>query len=192
MLQFPVSNSVDGIPRSLGSVDDTTFERIRHHKVLREHLLSLWEAEELAVAAAERIHGKQPSNLIAWRNYSAIGCGGIEEARLDFLSLGIPSDVVEPEYLDAKRRYGKQITKRRRWAKKTGIHEINQKWKAVLEEQNNIMQSFIDEPPVTHKAASALIFYILEFYDGCVFDEIACSCLKAIAQSFSTGDGKVS
>jgi hypothetical protein len=192
MLQFPVSNSINALPGSSRCVDDTTFDRIRQHKVLREQLLSLWEAEDLAVAAAEQTHGDRPFSLISWRNYSAIGGSEIERVRDEFIMLGIPPDLVEREYLDAKRRYQKQKAKRREWAKKAGVHEINQKWKAVLEEQNNVMQSLIDQPPVTPKAASALIFYILEFYDGCEFDELACSCLEAIARSLSTIDGEVS
>jgi hypothetical protein len=63
MLQFPLFNSINAIPGSSRSVDDTTFDRIRHHKVLREQLLSLWEAEEMAVAAAEQTHGNQPFEL---------------------------------------------------------------------------------------------------------------------------------
>ncbi len=151
MLQFPTSNSFDTLPRSSGTTDDTKIDRIRYHKGLREQLLSLWEAEESAVAAAEQTHGDQPFSLISWRNYSAIGGSEIERVRDEFIMLGIPPDVVEREYLDAKRRYQKQKSKRRQWAKKAGVHEINQKWKAVLEEQNNVMQSFIDQPPVTPK-----------------------------------------
>jgi hypothetical protein len=191
MLQFPVSNSINAVPRSSRS-DDTTFDRIRQHKVLSEQLLSLWEAEELAVEAAEQTHGNQPSELISWRNYSAIGGFEIERVREEFISLGIPTDVVEREYRDAKRRYEKQIAKRREWAKKTGVDRINQKCKALLEERNNVIQTLIDQPPVTHKAASALILYIMEFYAGCEFDEIACSCLEAVARSLSTIGSEVS
>ncbi|HEU4804919.1 MAG TPA: hypothetical protein VFS91_03785, partial [Nitrobacter sp.] len=58
------------------------------------------------------------------------------------------------------------------------------------EERKSVMRSFIDEPPVSTKAASALILYILEFYDGDEFDERACDCLRGIAGALSMGDDR--
>jgi hypothetical protein len=73
-----------------------------------------------------------------------------------------------------------------------GLHEINQKVDALAEERKNVMQSFIDEPPVSAKGASALIFYILEMCEDGELDKLSCNCLTAIAHSLSTIDGGVS
>jgi hypothetical protein len=73
-----------------------------------------------------------------------------------------------------------------------GLHEINQNVDALAEERKNVMQSFIDEPPVSAKAASALIFYILEMCEDGELDERSCSCLAAIAESLATIGGEIS
>ncbi|ABE64093.1 hypothetical protein Nham_3362 [Nitrobacter hamburgensis X14] len=186
MLQLPVSSPSKAIPTSSPPVEDTTFDRIRRHKVLGEQVLALCEVEDQTVAAARPIYGKQPVALIAWRHYSHIGGDEIARVRRELLDRGIPADVVEREYLDATRRYRERKAECLRWNKAAGVHQINQQIKAFIKERRDIVQSFIDEPPRTGKAASALIFYPLEIYEGCEFDELACDCLRGIAKFLST------
>jgi hypothetical protein len=79
-----------------------------------------------------------------------------------------------------------------RWNKAAGVYHIDRQIKSIVKERWNIIQSFIDEPPCTAKAASALISYLLEFYDGCEFDERARDCLRGIAKHLSTDNfGKI-
>ncbi|ABE63202.1 hypothetical protein Nham_2411 [Nitrobacter hamburgensis X14] len=185
MLQLPFSSPSKAIPTSSPPLKDTTFDRIRRHKVLGEQVLALSEAEDQTIAAAQQIYGKRPLALIAWHYYSAIGGDEIKRARREFFDQGMPADVVEREYLDAKRRYRERKAECLRWNKAAGVYQIDRQIKAFVKERWNIIQSFIDEPPRTAKAASALIFYLLEFYDGCEFDELACDCLRGIAKVLS-------
>jgi hypothetical protein len=191
MLQLPVSSPVT-VPTSSPPVKDNTFDRIRRHKVLGEQVLALSEAEDQTITAAQQIYGKQPATLIAWRHYSHIGGNEIARVRREFLDRGIPADVVEREYLDAKRRYRERKAECVRWNKAAGVYHIDRQIKSIVKDRWNIIQSFVDEPPRTAKAASALIFYLLEFYDGCEFDEHACNCLRGIANFLSTDNpGKI-
>jgi hypothetical protein len=165
--------------------EDTTLDRIRRHQFLGAQIIALTEAEDQITAAAKYVHGKQPFALIRWRNYSHIGGHEIERVRDEFLALGMPADVVENEYQDAKRRYEEQKSECLRWEKAAGVDGINRQIKSIIKERQNIFQSFVDKPPATQKAASKLIFYILDFYDDSEFDEPARACLASIAYSLS-------
>lgn len=188
MLQLPVSSTSKATPASSSPAQDTTLDRIHRHRVLGKQILALSDAEDQTASAAEEIHGKRPSALIAWRDYSHIGGYEIERVRREFLERGIPADVVEQEYLDAKRRYRKRTAECRRWDKAAGVYQIDRQIKTIINERWNIFQSFIDEPPSTGKEASALILYVLESYEGSEFDEHACNCLRGIAQALSSVD----
>jgi hypothetical protein len=76
--------------------------------------------------------------------------------------------------------------------KPAGLLAINQKVDALAEERKNIMRSFIHEPTVSAKAASALIFYLLEMSEDGELDQISYDCFQAIARSLSTIGAAVS
>jgi hypothetical protein len=73
-------------------------------------------------------HGRRPSWLIAWRNYSAIGGIEIEWARERFLSEGDDPKVVEKEYRAAKRRFQRALEKGRAWDEEVGLTELRKEY----------------------------------------------------------------
>jgi hypothetical protein len=170
--------------------EDTTLDRIYRHRFIGEQMIALSEAEDQIARAAKHIHGAQPVPLIRWREYSHIGGAEIERARDEFLADGIPAEVIEKEYQDAKLRYEEIKSECRRWEKAVGIYMINQQIETIVKERREILQSFVDKPPVTKKAASELISYILDVYDGIEFDELACGCLASVAKSLSRDEDR--
>lgn len=184
MLQLP-RNRINVLPPG-PVVVDSTLDRIRRHRELCEQSLALGDLEDKMCSQATKTHGREPFALIAWRNYSAIGLSGIEDCRRELLAFGINPDVVQQEYLDAKRRYQERDTECRRWQKKAGVNRLKRKLHSVIEERRRILESFADDPPTSSKGASALIQYILEHYDGCDFDERATRALRGVAQFLSS------
>jgi hypothetical protein len=92
----------------------------RAHRLFDDGCYQLNEAEE----AAWPIHGHRPIALVAWRNYSAISDSEIENARDEFLRIGMDPDVIETEYREAKRRERAILKAGRDWDKKVGIVAI--------------------------------------------------------------------
>ncbi len=74
---------------------------------LKSRINDAYERLDQAEADQKRKHGRMPSQLIAWRYYSAIGESGIEDARDRFLKKRGRADPaqIEAEYIDAKKRY---------------------------------------------------------------------------------------
>lgn len=83
--------------------------------------------DEAEAAAAVEL-GYRPIPLVAWRNYSAIGESEIEGARDRFLREGVPANVVEAEYRDAKKRERDIELAGEEWDRKAGLTELRLKY----------------------------------------------------------------
>jgi len=81
----------------------------------------LYDKHDAAKAAGGEKHGRRPTELIAWRNYSHIGADGIERARKEFLENGEDASIVEQEYLDTKKRYRAIVRAGKNWDKRAGL-----------------------------------------------------------------------
>jgi hypothetical protein len=73
-------------------------------------------------------HGRRPIALITWRDYSAIGCGGIELARDDYIRRGVRASVVQAEYRLAKRRYCEAVRAGDDWDRKAGLTDLRKEY----------------------------------------------------------------
>jgi hypothetical protein len=92
----------------------------RHWKADKSFDL-LWDQLDVAKGAATEKHGRRPTELIAWRNYSHIGGGGIERARKEFLENGEDASIIEQEYRDAKKRYRAIVKAGKDWDRRAGL-----------------------------------------------------------------------
>src|SRR5689334_4733431 len=78
-----------------------------------------------ATFEAEKTHGKRPSGLIAWRTYSDIGGTELAKARKEFLRDKVASpEVIEAEYLDAKRRERQAEKDIHAWNVRAGVADL--------------------------------------------------------------------
>jgi hypothetical protein len=81
--------------------------------------------------AARKEHGCRPIALIAWRNYSAIGCSEIERARDEFLAAGIDAKTVQKEYRAAKKRELAIERAGDDWDRKVGLTDLRKEYEDV-------------------------------------------------------------
>jgi hypothetical protein len=80
------------------TVTDPIFVAIQKHQKLLKEWIRLYEVLGKAENKAKKKHGRRPSSLIAWRNYSAIGGHEIDDRREEFLRLpGIDPKRIEKE-----------------------------------------------------------------------------------------------
>lgn len=116
--------------------------------------------------AEVRVHKaghKRPCPLIAWRNYSHIGGSEIEHARDEFLAApGANKELIEFEYLDAKRRAHRAQLKERRWYKIHGLTELSTKSEQLWSEFGEVGRRLEITIPTTPAGAGALIALIHE------------------------------
>jgi hypothetical protein len=72
--------------------------------------------------------GRRPIALVAWRNYSHIGCSEIERARDEFLEAGIAPDVVDKEYRAAKKRERVIEMAGEEWDREAGLTDLRKQY----------------------------------------------------------------
>src|SRR4051794_40381743 len=88
---------------------------VERYRCAKEALQRVSAELEDAHEAASDVHGYRPAELIAWRNYSAIGRGGIEEMRERLLAAGDDPQVVEKEHKAARKRYRAAVQAGKEW-----------------------------------------------------------------------------
>lgn len=106
---------------------DPVFAAIVTLKAADEKSIAAYEALDNAETAARVEHGNRPHELIAWRNYSAIGGSEIDDRRERFLRQRVADPAqIEIEYQDAKRRYEKRVREGKTWDRLAGITSLRE------------------------------------------------------------------
>jgi hypothetical protein len=86
----------------------------------------LYDQIERAENSARSEHGRRPTPLIAWRDYSAIMGGEIEDARDRFIAAGVDEKVIQAEYRAAKKRARAALRAGEDWDRKVGLSDLRQ------------------------------------------------------------------
>lgn len=94
----------------------------------------LYDQIERAEHSARPEHGARPSNLIEWRNYSAIYGAEIEGARDRFIGEGIDEKVIQAEYRSAKKRFRATFRAQEDWDRKVGLNDLRKEYEAKVSE----------------------------------------------------------
>ncbi|MGL9621572.1 hypothetical protein QRQ56_26510 [Bradyrhizobium sp. U531] len=134
-------------------------ERYRRAKAAVEQVATeLDDAQERAEAA----HGHRPFALIAWRDYSAIGCGEIQAMRERLLAAGDDAQTVEKEYKAARRRYRAAVQAGKEWDKRAGLELLNRRAEDARKELAASQDALKALSPSTAEVALSLLDVIRE------------------------------
>jgi hypothetical protein len=122
-------------------------------------------------AAENKIEEPRPFQLIAWREYSAIGDDGIEAARDLFIVRGdAPAAQIEQEFCAAKKRLDAAKRALQRFDQRHGITELRQRARASLDAYWAARAALANVVPTTPRGLVALLAFIreetIERYDG--------------------------
>ena len=99
---------------------DPIFAAIAEHHRLEKIWCDHCHKLDVAQYKARKKYGQRPWSLIAWRNYSAIGGGEIDNARKEFLQGGVNRNLINKEYRDAKARERAAERAGKAWDRRTG------------------------------------------------------------------------
>lgn len=130
---------------------------VERYQCAKEALQRVSAKLEDAHEAASDVHGCRPAELIAWRNYSAIGRGGIEEMRERLLAAGDDPQVVEKEHKAARKRYRAAVQAGKEWDKRTGLESLTRQADDACKElaaSQDALEAW--SPPTSEEALSLL------------------------------------
>jgi hypothetical protein len=151
----PTNTPIDTTPREALALIERCRKRDRRWDVLYNKIDS---AEE----AARDEFGLRPIALIAWRNYSAIGCSEIERARDEFIRDGIDEKVVQAEYRSAKRRYREAVRAGDDWDRKVGLTDLRKEYDDNRCETRAAWKALGKVPVTSMRDALAIIGFLRE------------------------------
>jgi hypothetical protein len=123
---------------------------------------ALYSKIDSAEEAARDEFGLRPIALIAWRNYSAIGCSEIERARDEFIRDGIDEKVVQAEYRAAKKRYRDVLRAGDDWDRKVGLTDLRKEYDDNRCETRAAWKALGKVPVTSTKDAVAIIGFLRE------------------------------
>jgi hypothetical protein len=139
---------------------DPILAAIAAHKALIKESHRLYTRLENAEVAARKKHGPRPFRLVAWRNYSAISGGEIDDRREWFLQEpGADKGQVELEYRDAKRRERDAVRAGKEWDKRAGIAPLRQESERANRAARDAAMRLAKMKPTTVAGAGALLDY---------------------------------
>jgi hypothetical protein len=115
--------------------------------------------------------GRRPIALVAWRNYSHIGCSEIERARDEFLEAGIAPDVVDEEYRAAKKRERDIELSGEEWDQEAGLTDLLKQYEENRVQTRAAWEALGHVHLTSIRDAVAIIALLRERMD--VFDELS-------------------
>ena len=147
---------------------DPIFALLEKHAKLKALWVAKADALDDGERAAEKLFGRHPYALIAWRNYSHIGGTEIEDRREEFLSIpGVNPAEVEAEYRDAKARYRSAIAREDAWYQLAGLSELRKELRAGIDATRKCEGLLKRAKPTTTAGVAALLQYLID-EDLCV------------------------
>jgi hypothetical protein len=149
---------------------DPVFAAIAEHKALNKEWHRLDTKLDEAKFQAQETHGAMPLELIAWRNYEAIGGYEIDKAREEFLKQpGADHEQVEKEYQDAKAREAAAECARNEWDLRVGVAPLREQFWRIDWEERRAAARLARTKPDSVPGAAALLAYLTQrnrVYDG--------------------------
>jgi hypothetical protein len=145
-----------GAPRQIA---DPIFAAIENHHKLNKALHALWEVMDMAECEAAKKHGRRPSPLIDWRNYSGLGHSGIERAKDDLRLSGVDPETIKTEYWDARARLLGAELARKEWDKRVGLAALRRDVDRATSAEQRAAQEMARTKPRTPAGAGALLAY---------------------------------
>jgi hypothetical protein len=102
----------------------------------------------------------QPSPLVTWRNYY-IGGSELERVRREFLRDRVASpEIIEQEYLAAKKQERANRRGLREWYKRNGLEDLRLKAEKASKVEEDALHALLDVWPTAAAGAGALIAYV--------------------------------
>jgi hypothetical protein len=121
-----------------------------------------WTVLANKIDAAEEIakekFGRRPFELVAWRNYSAIGDCEIEWARDEFLRAdNADQTTVQAEYIETKKRYRDAIRAGEKWDRKAGLSKLRKEYEETRRDTRAAWKALGKVPVKNLKDAAAIM-----------------------------------
>jgi hypothetical protein len=141
-------------------IRDPAFALIDAHKARTKEWLRLYATLDVAQFQAEETHGRRPSELIAWRDYSAIGEYGIDNCRKELLRQpAADRKQISKEYLDAKARLTAAERAGVEWDHRVGIAPWREQYERANAAERRAAMRMARTKPRTLAGAAALVAY---------------------------------
>ena len=123
---MPKAKRANSTPRSTASrrdaAADPIFALIDAHNKAHKLESDLYDAIDKAEDKAAKKYGRMPLELVAWRNYTAIGGSEIEEVRDTFKKLpAIDPKKIDAEYRKVKAKLRSLTRQRLAWDRRAGL-----------------------------------------------------------------------
>jgi hypothetical protein len=168
---------------------DPIFAAIAEHHRLEKIWCDHCHKLDVAQYKARKKYGQRPWSLIAWRNYSAIGGGEIDNARKEFLQGGVNRNLINKEYRDAKARERAAERAGKAWDRRTSTaqcHELVERATAAKRRADDRMAK---TRPTTPAGAAVMLAYLRsDMKDGKVFwHDIALATLVSTLKAWGKG-----
>jgi hypothetical protein len=139
---------------------DPVFAAIAEHEARAREWGRLSHKLDEAGLQAGETHGHRPWELIAWRDYSAIGGSEIEARREEFLRQpGADRKQVEKEYRDAKKREIAAERAGAEWDHRVGIAPLREQYERANVAERRAAMRMARTRPTTPAGAGAVITY---------------------------------
>jgi hypothetical protein len=139
---------------------DPVFALIDAHKARTKEWRRLYSKLDKAELQARETHGPRPWELIAWRNYAAIGGQEIDDRRKEFLNQpGADRKQVEKEFRDAKAREGAAEQAGVEWDHRAGIAPLREQYEHANAAERRAAMRMARTKPTTPAGAAALVAY---------------------------------
>jgi len=142
---------------------DPVFAAIAFHKALQKKCHRLNTKLDEAEIQARETHGLRPLELIAWRNYFAIGGHELDRARDKFLcEPGADHEQVEKEYQDAKARLAAIERARDEWDLRVGVAPLREQFGRIDWEERRAARRLARTKPESVAGSAALLAYLTQ------------------------------
>jgi hypothetical protein len=143
-----------------GAELDPIFALIDAHKARAKEWSRLYSKLDEAQCQAQETHGPRPWDLIAWRNYQAIGGRELDDRREEFLRQpGADRKQVEKEYRDAKAREAAAERAGVEWDHRVGISPLREQYERANAAERRAAMRMARTKPTTPAGAAAMIAY---------------------------------
>lgn len=142
------------------SQHDTIFDAIAEYRRLEKRANRLSDDICGLEYAAAKVIGPRPPQSIGWRRYASVGGAELEGIRDKLLAEGLPPELVQREYIDAKAR--ERVAKKAAmdWYRQAGLTEIKRQQVAAYKEMRASLARLGRTPPQTLAGAAALTAYL--------------------------------
>jgi len=165
------TSAIAASPAASSPLSDPIFALIEDYEALETKALGLYQKLDEAEAAARLTHGSRPFELIAWRNYSAIGEEEIRSAHDDFIEQGNVDPIeMEAEYLDAKARRVAAERAASKWDQRAGVAPMREQLRLANVATKQAAFQLGRTKPTTPAGAAALIACVLRYVEDEITD----------------------